>query len=386
MGKKNVSAKNKKGVSSSEKKHRSLFFVLSFVFIVVLSAVIFINLIFNFNEDLIRNANESFEDVLDNDAEAPADEIQIDMLTELRESGDLFTVLKTWATTNTENSFMRSRDVMNILLVGLDSAAENSDVMLIVSVDQKNWRIVLTSVMRDSYTYMSTPVGEMTAKMNAAYANGGIKCLVETLENSYKIKLDHYVSVNFESFIEVVDALGGIKVPVKQYEMREMNRVARNEGYQILNEYGDEVLLNGQQALMYCRIRKCDTDGDVSRTRRQRQFVSSLIAETKELSVSQATSIINTLRKYVKTDCSTTDIISLATKAIKNKWYDYEISTLTFPKEENRMDYKGNAWVWIVDYPADAIALQKEIYGETNIKLSNERRTAIDIVKSGAGF
>ncbi|MBQ7638723.1 MAG: LCP family protein, partial [Clostridia bacterium] len=188
------------------------------------------------------------------------------------------------------------------------------------------------------------------------------------------------------SFIEVVDALGGIKVPVKQYEMREMNRVARNEGYQILNEYGDEVLLNGQQALMYCRIRKCDTDGDVSRTRRQRQFVSSLIAETKELSVSQATSIINTLRKYVKTDCSTTDIISLATKAIKNKWYDYEISTLTFPKEENRMDYKGNAWVWIVDYPADAIALQKEIYGETNIKLSNERRTAIDIVKSGAGF
>ena len=386
MGKKNVSAKNKKGVSSSEKKHRSLFFVLSFVFIVVLSAVIFINLIFNFNEDLIRNANESFEDVLDNDAEAPADEIQIDMLTELRESGDLFTVLKTWATTNTENSFMRSRDVMNILLVGLDSAAENSDVMLIVSVDQKNGRIVLTSVMRDSYTYMSTPVGEMTAKMNAAYVNGGIKCLVETLENSYKIKLDHYVSVNFESFIEVVDALGGIKVPVKQYEMREMNRVARNEGYQILNEYGDEVLLNGQQALMYCRIRKCDTDGDVSRTRRQRQFVSSLIAETKELSVSQATSIINTLRKYVKTDCSTTDIISLATKAIKNKWYDYEISTLTFPKEENRMDYKGNAWVWIVDYPADAIALQKEIYGETNIKLSNERRTAIDIVKSGAGF
>ena len=338
MGKKNVSAKNKKGVSSSEKKHRSLFFVLSFVFIVVLSAVIFINLIFNFNEDLIRNANESFEDVLDNDAEAPADEIQIDMLTELRESGDLFTVLKTWATTNTENSFMRSRDVMNILLVGLDSAAENSDVMLIVSVDQKNGRIVLTSVMRDSYTYMSTPVGEMTAKMNAAYANGGIKCLVETLENSYKIKLDHYVSVNFESFIEVVDALGGIKVPVKQYEMREMNRVARNEGYQILNEYGDEVLLNGQQALMYCRIRKCDTDGDVSRTRRQRQFVSSLIAETKELSVSQATSIINTLRKYVKTDCSTTDIISLATKAIKNKWYDYEISTHTFPKEENRMD------------------------------------------------
>ena len=206
---------------------------------------------------------------------------------------------------------------------------------------------------------------------------------MSTIENDYKIKLDHYVSVNFDTFVKVVDEIGGITLPVKQYEMREMNRIAYNEGFKRLEEYGEEVLLDGEQALLYCRIRKCDTDGDVSRTRRQRQFIAGLINKTRDITVSQAISIVNTLKKYVKTDCSSSEIVSLATKAIKNKWYNYEINTLTLPKEENRMDYKGNAWVWIVDYPADAIALQKEIYGSTNIELSTERKTAVDVVRSG---
>ena len=47
------------------------------------------------------------------------------------------------------------------------------------------------------------------------------------------------------------------------------------------------------------------------------------------------------------------------------------------------MDYNGSAWVWIVDFPADARALQKLIYGESNIKLSEDRQSAIDLVRSG---
>jgi len=386
MGKKSTSAKKNNKNSASEKKYRTLLSVLLFVIFVAVGVLVAINVIFNFSEDKTVDLPESFEDVIDEKEQDPNSEIQVDMLKELRGSGDLFSVLKTWAATNTENSFMRSSDVLNILLVGIDNSADNSDVMLIVSVNQTDGRVLLTSVMRDSYTYMSTPVGEMAAKINSAYANGGIDCLIETIENDYKIKLDHYVSVTFDTFVEVVDALGGVTLPVQQYEMREMNRIAYLEGYERLEEYGDEIVLDGQQALLYCRIRKCDVDGDVSRTRRQRQFITALINEARDITVSQATSVISTLRKYVKTDCSTTEIISLATKAIKNKWFNYEVSSLTLPKAENRLDYSGSAWVWIVDYPADAIALQTEIYGKTNIELSKNRVTAIDIVKSGSGF
>ncbi|MCH5197511.1 MAG: LCP family protein [Oscillospiraceae bacterium] len=383
MGKNNTSAKGKKKQSAADSKYKTLFIILSVLIVIAVGVLIVINVIFDFKKEPNVDDPGSFADVIDKSDDVIDEEIQIDMLLELRGSGDLFSVLKSWATTNTENSFMRSKDVLNILLVGIDNSGKNSDVMIIASVDSKNEKITLTSVMRDSYTYMSTPAGETAAKINAAYANGGIKSLIETIEDDYKIKLDHYVSVTFSTFIEIVDTLGGITLPVKQYEMREMNRIAKNEGYEKLNEYGDEVLLDGQQALLYCRIRKCDNDGDISRTRRQRQFISALINETSNITVTQAVSIANTLRKYVKTDCSSTEIVSLATKAIKNKWYNYSVNTLTLPKEENRMDYKGNSWVWIVDYPADAIALQTEIYGETNIKLSSDRITAIDIVKKG---
>jgi LCP family protein required for cell wall assembly len=239
--------------------------------------------------------------------------------------------------------------------------------------------------MRDSYTYMDTPVGEAAAKINAAYANGGIDCLLNTVENDYKIKIDHYFCVNFKTFVEVVDIIGGVRVPVQDYERRAMNGLAAESGAPMLEESGDSVLLTGKQALLYCRIRKCDVDGDVSRTRRQRQFMSALVSGARSLSVSDLPSLAKTLHKYVSTDCSVGDLVSLGTQALTEKWYKYGIESYSFPQEENRMDYSGHAWVWIVDYPADAKAMQLKLYGATNIELSDDRRTAIDIVRNG-GF
>ena len=146
--------------------------------------------------------------------------------------------------------------------------------------------------------------------------------------------------------------------------------------------YGEGVILNGKQALAFCRIRHCDSDADVSRTRRQRQFINALIDEAKNISISQITPLLNTVIKYIKTDCSVSEIISLGTNAISDKWYNYEIASAAIPSEEHRLDYRGNAWVWIVDYPAAAKALQETIYGKTNIVLEADRVSAIDIMKN----
>ncbi len=328
-----------------------------------------------------------FEDPLDDNADSDlTDDDQIDMLRELRASGDLYTVLKTWATTNTEHSLMHRKDVINFLIVGADASIGNSDVILLMSLCKNEKKIYLSSIMRDCYTYMVTPAGEAAAKINAAYANGGITSLVETVENDYKIRIDHYVSVNFESFVQIVDILGGVKVPLQCYEMNAINSLAWSDGeYDTLNEYGDEVLLTGKQALRYCRIRKCDVDGDISRTRRQRQFITSLINSAKGVSASEIPALVKTLQTYVKTDCSVSELVKYGTQALTGKWYNYEIDSISLPLEENRMDYSGRQWVWIVDYPAEAVALQTRIYGETNIELSEDRTTAMDVVRSG-GF
>ena len=377
---------SKKKKKSKKKKTggRTFFKVLLIALLIIglgaAAMYLAVNGLLKFEKDVMEAFPTQFADVLDpSDPDLP-EEVQVQMLTELRASGDLFNVLRSWATNSTRESLMYSKDVINILVAGVDKSAKNSDTIMLVSLNRSTKKIFLSSVMRDSFTYIKAPSGEVGAKINAAYANGGIDCLIATVENDYKIRIDHYVTVDFDSFEHVVDILGGITVPVQQYEMNAMNDIAESKDAR-LSEYGDAVTLNGKQALLYCRIRKCDKDGDVSRTRRQRQFMTAVIESSRSMSLDQATKMIKMLHGYVKTDCSSNELIGYAGKAIAGKWYDYEIVNATYPLEENRRDYRGNQWAWIVDYPADAIAMQTRIYGKTNITLSKDRYTALDAIK-----
>lgn len=324
-----------------------------------------------FNEDEGTGFIDIVEDDIEDDSSLFPEDGDIETLNELRNAKDLSTLLKKWATMG-ENGLMKSKNVVNFLIIGVDKGGRNSDVIMMMSLNKETKKIFLTSFFRDSYTYMTSKYGDKYAKINAAYANGGAKKLIETLQNDYKIAIDHYVSVNFTSFVKIVDLIGGVDITVQPYEAKAVGLDCPS---------GENVHLNGEQALMFCRIRKCDADGDVSRTRRQRMFISSLIKRTQELSVSEVAEVIETLFEYVKTDCSSVQLISYATQALINKWYNYEIISQSVPSLEHRMDYRGYAWVWIVDYPAAAKELHETIYGESNIELAENRVTAIDIMR-----
>lgn len=354
--------------------------VLVIIAILVVSGTVFTGIILNLDlrEDFLHRDGFVDDTHIDSDGDGKQDEDStvIGALTELRNSSSLSELLKSWATASTDENLMRSRDVINFLLIGVDESGGNSDSIMMLTVNKKTQKLFLTSFMRDSYTYINTPYGDQYAKVNAAYANGGAECLVETIQNDYKIAIDHYVSVNFKTFPAIVDAMGGVTVPIKEYEARAM----RNEfGY--TGESGEAVTLKGEDALMFCRIRHCDSDADVSRTRRQRTFITSVINRTKEIGMSEISGIVSTLMKYVRTDCTTAELISLSTQGLLGKWYNYEIVSITEPIEECRLDYSGFSWVWIVDYPAAAKDLHETIYGKSNIVLQKERKTAIDLMR-----
>ena len=359
--------------------------ILSIIAVLVALGAVFAGIILNldFAEDIFHNGTDFIDDThVDTDGDGRQDEDDksaVEALSELRDSTDLSGILKNWAKGSTDASLMKSKNVINFLLIGVDASGGNSDSIIMLTVNKKTQKLFLTSFMRDSYTYINTKYGDKYAKVNASYANGGADCLVETIENDYKIAIDHYVSVNFNTFKEIVDVMGGVTVPIQEYEARAMRAEGGYTG-----THGDAVTLNGEDALIFCRIRHCDSDADVSRTRRQRTFITSIIHRAKDISMSQVSSVIGTLLKYVRTDCSTADLISLATQGLLGKWYDYEIITTTEPIESCRLDYSGYAWVWIVDYPAAAQDLQKKIYGETNITLNENRVTAIDVMKRGS--
>lgn len=289
--------------------------------------------------------------------------------------------LQDWATQGNENK-MSSKNVINVLLVGADKGTNsgNTDVMMLVSLNKKTKQLKLVSFLRDSYLYIDSANGSYCSKLNAAFSMGGPECLMATIENNYKIKIDNYVMVNFDSFVEIIDAMGGVTVDVQKYEA-DYNYTK----FKISLPYGEDVTLNGEQALCFCRIRGCDSDGDVSRTRRQRQVIESIIDRVTTASIGDLNKYIDILLPYVDTGYSKTQILSLGVQALTGKWFNYERAQLQMPDEECRTSGSANAWIWVVDYQLAAYKLQTELYGSSNITLSEGRTSIIDVYR-GANY
>ena len=293
---------------------------------------------------------------------------------------DFREILKNWATKEGEK--MSEKDVINILLIGSDASSKdpnranvtekgNTDVMMLVSINPMKQTIKLVSFMRDSYTYMDQ--FDRYAKLNAACANGGPGYLVETIENDYKIKIDGYVMVDFDSFVKVIDVLGGVTVNVPAY-------VANHLGHGFPS--GNNVLLDGQQALRFSRVRYSDKDGDISRVARQRQVINSLINRCKGATLSEINAVSDVILANIRTNISRRAILSYAAKAVTDGWANFTVTEMTMPTPDTRMPYssRATARIWVVDYPLAAQQLQLELYGRTNIKLEENRKTAITVM------
>lgn len=207
------------------------------------------------------------------------------------------------------------KNVRNILLIGADKengGASRSDSIMIASVNKTTGKITICSILRDTHLYIP---GEREAKVNAAYAWGGANLLIQTIEHNFGIKIDDYATVNFEMFTALVDGLGGIDVEVTEDEADYINNRHRY-GYEKKPdafESGENVHLNGYQALWYARIRKLDSD--FMRTQRQRKVISSIASKVKAqmnpIGIFGLISTATDVAPYIETTLSTTDFWSL---------------------------------------------------------------------------
>lgn len=310
------------------------------------------------------------------------EENEFDAMHDVSDAASLDDLLKKWY--NLDGSIMDQDYVINVLLLGIDGKngvkyGGNSDSMILVSINKKTEKITLVSFMRDSRTYFNVNGRDYWAKMNAAFSRGGAAATVRTIENNYKIDIDYYVAVDFSTFSELVNALGGVTLDIEQYEQKYINRTTTK--IKKIPNYGT-VTLDGDQALVYCRIRKSDADSDVSRTRRQRNFISALIKSAKDASLSQLNDAVDKVLPHLLTDCSKTKVLGFAGQALTQGWMNYEIVQLTMPDQDTRKDanFSGISY-WVVDYPLAAQRVQMAIYGTTNIELDENRESALDYVQ-----
>lgn len=296
-------------------------------------------------------------------------------------------MLKEWATNGEK---MHSKNVVNILLVGMDESGMRSDSMIVASVNKKAKTVTLASIYRDCLTYAEINGRDRYLKLNQVAQYASLNRTIETIENNFKIEIDDYVAVDFTSFPKVIDAVGGVSIDITDAEYRWL---LNHEGVNVGGSGTQH--LNGDQALAYCRIRYLDSDGDVSRTERQRKVLASLLNASKDATMGQITDTLDVLLPAVTTSMSRTGILSLATQALSGQWYNYQVKSIDIPSEEARYGQNGvstsvesGAWVWLVDYPLAAQEMQLALYGDTNVEFSEGRVTAIDVYlgrSSGTG-
>lgn len=378
MEKKNKKQKKSNPIAAflwknKRRRAKNFYFLLMIVVAVFAVAMAFIN------EKLeLMSTGDSEETV--QTSQPIYDEEEIEIMNAIDEAGSLNDFLYQWA--NNGGTLYSSKNVLNVLLVGLDSrdALENggrSDSLILVSLNKKTKKINMTSFFRDTWCYMNIGGEDRYAKLNSSYFYGGSDALIDTLEKNFKIDIDYYVAVDFSSFVDIIDALGGITVEVQEYEASYINRTTKHT-----IESGPAVTLNGEEALVFARIRKSDSDSDVSRTRRQRQVIESFIKSAMNASLSQLNDALDMLFKYVKTDLTKMQILSYGTQALTNGWITYDIEQLTLSDSDVfTTGYVGSNAVVFMDFPLAAQRVQTAIYGESNINLSDDRVKLFSLVK-----
>ena len=270
------------------------------------------------------------------------------------------------------NSLMSSSNVRNILLIGTDSRGEDrgrSDSMILLSINSKTNKINMVSLMRD--TYVQVP-GYGGCKLNAAYSYGGPELLMDTIEDNFYIEIDDYVTVNFISFANIVDAVGGVEIEVNDSEADAINALLDSkEGVSMFgqpdeNDYlygGGTYKLNGKQALCYSRLRKVG-NADFERTERQRKVLSGILKNAATLNPLKLSSFAGEALPSMTTNMSKGSMYLLSLR-LPLLLVGYDIEQIRIPAEDTYWgsDIDGQS-VLEIDYDANIDIIKKELYNE----------------------
>ena len=222
------------------------------------------------------------------------------------------------------NELVKQGEKINLLVLGIDyiegAQARRSDTMMLVSIDTAEEEASLISIPRD--LFLKYPDGKFR-RINAAYAIEGPQLATDMASDFLGVPINFYLVVDYEGFKDIVDLMGGVKITVE--ERLQYTDEAANLNIDI--EPGTQTL-NGEKALGYMRYR--GNQSDLQRIDRQQKFLQALLQGGVNLEGwSQIKKIIDTGRKYTKTNLSLMDMYDLG-KTVKDlDTSDFEMTTLS---------------------------------------------------------
>lgn len=237
-----------------------------------------------------------------------------------------------------EGSPFADEDVLNILLVGTDERTEavndadafthlnqldgtedttefsddaRADSMILVSMDIKDHVIRLVSIERGTgVPILLDGYEDQYDWITHTFRYGGPKLTMKTVEECFNIEVDHFVRVNFNSFVQIVNAVGGVDIDITEMEAKALNWEVPSNSMLIVNHVDPGLNhFDGYTALQYARLRKIDNDW--KRVERQRTVIKAVLDQVKNASVMELDNLLNTLLPLIQTNFTKTEIAAL---------------------------------------------------------------------------
>ncbi len=194
---------------------------------------------------------------------------------------------------------------VSVLLVGVDNSAGQglSDTLIFAMIYPKTGEISAISIPRDSRVEIPN-VGY--TRINASHSHGGLSLTIQVVEGLLGLPVDHYVQVNVDGLVKLVDAMGGVDLEVE----KRMHYTDRAQDLYIDLQPGMQHL-NGTQAMGYVRFRH-DAIGDFGRVQRQRKFMGAVMEKLfSPQNAAQIPGMVRTFLTTVETDLSAADLMAL---------------------------------------------------------------------------
>ena len=245
----------------------------------------------------------------------------------------------------------RIENVYNVLVVGTDLGGYHTDSMMLVRFDANSKKMDVLSIPRDTICEGS---GGRYYKINAAFrgTTENIGELYDEIERVIGFRPDKYVIVSTNGFVEMIDAIGGVRVDVKH----NMKYSDPTQDLYIDIKKGDQVL-NGYDSMCFMRFRRY-LQGDVDRVAAQQQFLKALMDKmlTPE-TLTKIPELVDIVNENVKTDLTVGNMIWLGTKVL-----DLDLATglNTYTVPGEGLYYKGVSYFFV--YPNQTKTLINEVF------------------------
>lgn len=258
-------------------------------------------------------------------------------------------------------------DVFNILLIGTDERTAEfntnarGDACLLLSLNKASGTMHLVSFERG----MGVPIleGEYEGQydwLTHTFRYGGADLMMKEIQECFKVDVTHYIRVNFNTFVDGINALGGVNIELTQAEADYINR-AESEKNHIQHVSVGKNHLNGATALYYARCRKIDSDW--FRIGRQRTVIQAALDQVSDLSLLEINDLLDTILPLIQTNLTNGEIFGLVLNMPQFLEKKLEQATIPLENTYGSMKGMGGRSLYSVDFEANAKALQEMLYG-----------------------